>query len=245
MRNHFILYGVLAAGTKAFSFHQQGAKGIRSHIVCDQIKLDFKLQATRRTFLSEKIVAPAAALVAFTLAPENSIAAEEEGDLFKGAQARMEARTAARKASRDAKEQAKQNNEDNESFAIADKVQEIQEGIQKRKEQAILFDKQETKRMEENEFIKELQARSASNKERYKQEATRTDKLSPNQFRDQYKKRSYTGVRTSDGSTKMFLAEEVEELEKAGRIKIDYEIGLTKDGTEFVDRSKRILVLID
>lgn len=43
----------------------------------------------------------------------------------------------------------------------------------------------------------------------------------------------------------MFLAEEVKELEKAGRIKIDYEIGLTRDGVEFVDRSKRILVLID
>lgn len=245
MRNHFILCGVLAAGTKAFSFHQQGAKGIRPQIVRDQIKLDFRLQATRRTFLSEKIAAPTVALVAFTFNTENSIAGEEEGDFFKGAQARMEARTAARKATREAKEQAKQNNDDDESLAIADKVQEIQEGIQRRKEQAILLDKQETKRMEENEFIKELQARSAANKERYKQEAARADKLSSDQFSAQYKKRSYTGVRTSDGSTKMFLAEEVEELEKAGRIKVEYEIGLTRDGKEFVDRSKRILVLID
>merc|ERR1711862_963697 len=130
-------------------------------------------------------------------------------------------------------------------FVFSSKVQEIQEGIAERKERAILQDKAETKRSEENEFIKELQARSAANKELYAKQSMRADKLSTDQFNGQYKRPSYQGVRTSDGSIKMILSTEVERLKKVGKIKIDYEVKVDRDGNEFQDLSKKILVLID
>merc|ERR1711982_88236 len=50
--------------------------------------------------------------------------------------------------------------------------------------------------------------------------------------------------RTSDGSIKMVLSTEVERLKKV-KIKIDYEVKVDRDGNEFQDLSKKILVLLD
>ena len=42
----------------------------------------------------------------------------------------------------------------------------------------------------------------------------------------------------------MVSAEDFEKLKQAGRIQVDYEIGLTKDGQEYIDYSKKYLKLI-
>ena len=219
----------------------------------------FELKASRRTFFVDTMLVGAA--VTSIIAAPQLANAEDGGDFFKDAQERAAARSAARAANRAAKGKSKSepffqndpneqtatggNGDDNE-FVFKAKVQEIQDGIAERKERAIALDKEETIRMEENEFIQELKARSAANKDKYLQESKQVDKLSTKQFSAQYKKPSYTGVRrSSDGSIKMMLSDEVEELEKANKIKVEYETGVTKDGNEFTDYSKKRLVLID
>lgn len=234
---------------------------------------EFELKASRRAFLLENIVSLAVAAstsavvaTATTLLPQ--IANAEEGgqagggggDIFKEAQERMAARSAARSAARKAKEEQKSNanakkssgavmdtiatQEDSNEFVFKAKVQEIQEEIAERKERAILLDQQETKRFEENEFILELKARSAANKEKYQKESMQSDKLSSRKFSAQYKRPSYTGVQRNDGSIWMVPADELEVLEKSNRIQVDYEIGVTRDGKEYTDYSKKILKLV-
>ena len=220
----------------------------------------FELKASRRSFFVDTMLVVAAAGTSIIAAPQLANA-EDGGDFFKDAQERAAARSAARAANRAAKGKSKNepffrndsneqtasggNGDDNE-FVFKAKVQEMQDGIAERKERAIALDKEETIRMEENEFIQELKARSAANKDKYLQESKQVDKLSTKQFSAQYKKPSYTGVRrSSDGSIKMMLSDEVEELEKANKIKVEYETGVTKDGNEFTDYSKKRLVLID
>ena len=223
----------------------------------------FELKASRRSFFVDTMLVVAAAGTSIIAAPQLANA-EDGGDFFKDAQERAAARSAARAANRAAKGKSKSepffrnaadpneqtvsggngDGDDNE-FVFKAKVQEIQDGIAERKERAIALDKEETIRMEENEFIQELKARSAANKDKYLQESKQVDKLSTKQFSAQYKKPSYTGVRRSDGSIKMMLSDEVEELEKANKIKVEYETGVTKDGNEFTDYSKKRLVLID
>ncbi len=228
---------------------------------------ELKAKSSRRAFLVENIVTPAAAAAvvtggaAITFHPKIANAEEEGsgGDFFKEAQERMAARNAARAAARDEKkskskpkpffsddsssEGARSNNNDSNEFVFKAKVQEIQEGIAERKERAILINQEEMKRTEENEFIQELKARSAANKDIYKKEAMRSDKLSNRQFGSQYNRPSYTGVQRSDGSIQMVTAEELETLDKAGRIQEVYEIKVNKDGEEYTDYSKKILKL--
>lgn len=209
----------------------------------------FELKASRRTFLVESMLV--GTVVTSTIAAPQLVNAEEgEEDFFKGAQERFAARSAARAADRAAKgksrsEQTASGDGDNNEFVFKAKVRQMQDEIAERKERAITLDKEEATRMEESEFIQELKARSAANKDKYLQESKRGDKLSTVQFSSQYKKPSYTGVRRSDGSIKMMLSDEVEELEKANKIKVEYEKGVAKDGNEFTDYSKKTLVLID
>lgn len=98
---------------------------------------------------------------------------------------------------------------------------------------------------EANDFIQALQARSVANRDQYLKESTRADKLSTQQFKGQYKKPKYVGVRKSDGSFDMLTPTEIEALEKSGEIKMEYGIGKNRDGSEYVDYSKRIMVFVE
>lgn len=204
----------------------------------------FKLRASRRDFLFDtSIMTPAVIMTTLVSEPQIANSAGEEGDFLQQAQERMTARTAKRNAERAAKEEEKKAKDKNE-FVFASKVEQMQNDIAERKEQAVLFNEQETKRSEENEFIQELKARSAANKEKYKKESMRSDKLSTGQFRSQYDRPRFTGLRKNDGSVQMVSDEDLEMLEKSGRVQVEYEIGLTKDGQEYIDYSKKYLKLI-
>ena len=232
LTSSLILFVSLTSSTVAFTCPKR-----ISHV----IKSEQQLNASRRSFLAEKVVLPSALLIAFDPKLSNGVGVEDDGDIFKQAAARMTARNKERKAERATKEA----DESDDGFVFGSKVKEIQDGIIERKERAILLDEQETKRTEENDFIKELKARSAANQEQYRKQSMQPDKLSSNQFSDQYKRPSYLGVRTSDGSTKMILSTEVESLMKENKIKAEYEIGVGRDGNEFLDRSKKYLIFVE
>jgi len=217
----------------------------------------------RRAFVVESLAKYSAATMIVgttaTISPNVAHSEEEEGgfdSFIKAAQERSLARQKeAAEKSRGAAERRKQaaekskngkaEEEEDGGFVFSTKVEEIQADIIERKEKVREFDKQETIRSEENEFVKELKARSKANKEQYMKEAMRADKLSPKQFQDNLNRPSYVGVTRSDGSIKMITSQQFEELEKANRIKVDYESTINKNGKEFVDYSKRVLLLLD
>jgi len=93
-----------------------------------------------------------------------------------------------------------------------------------------------------NEFIQELQARSDAKRDLYKKQSM--DKLSPQQFKDQYKRPKFFGVRTS-GGIRMFDEKDFQNLLKEDKILVDYERGTKRDGSEFIDRSKQFYVLVE
>jgi len=92
---------------------------------------------------------------------------------------------------------------------------------------------------EGNEFIRQLQAKSDANRERNLKEAQRPDKLSPEQFLGQYDKPKFVSIRRTDGSTKMVDPVELEELLSAGVVRVENEIGVTRDGKQYEDYSRR------
>lgn len=99
---------------------------------------------------------------------------------------------------------------------------------------------------EGNELIRELQARSAANKEKYKKEAQRADKLSTKQFKSQYDRPKFVGVRKADGTVKMVSPEELETLLGTGRVR--EETGVAKknrDGKEYMDYRIKVYILVD
>lgn len=98
---------------------------------------------------------------------------------------------------------------------------------------------------EGNEFVRELRARSEANRERNLKKAQRPDKLSPEQFLGQYDKPKFVGIHRKDGTLKMVSPAELEELVSAGKVRVENEVGVTRDGKEYVNYSKNFNVFVD
>eukprot|EP00588_Corethron_pennatum_P009400 CAMPEP_0194278742 /NCGR_PEP_ID=MMETSP0169-20130528/12008_1 /TAXON_ID=218684 /ORGANISM="Corethron pennatum, Strain L29A3" /LENGTH=215 /DNA_ID=CAMNT_0039023001 /DNA_START=73 /DNA_END=720 /DNA_ORIENTATION=- len=99
---------------------------------------------------------------------------------------------------------------------------------------------------EGNELIRELQARSAANKEKYQKEAQRADKLSTKQFKSQYDRPKFVGVRKADGTVKMVSPEELESLLGTGGVRVETGVAKkTRDGKEYMDYRIKVYVLVD
>jgi hypothetical protein len=97
---------------------------------------------------------------------------------------------------------------------------------------------------ENNDFIQMLKARSDANRNANAKEATRKDKLSFSDFRDQYQKPSFKGVRQPNGDIKMYLLEELEALQVAGKIKVENGVKYDKKGNAKADYSQQVYVLV-
>jgi hypothetical protein len=96
-----------------------------------------------------------------------------------------------------------------------------------------------------NEFIQMLKARSDANRDANAKEATRNDKLSFSNFRDQYHKPSFKGVRQPNtGEIKMVILEEFEALQAAGKIKVESGVKYDKKGNAKADYSQQVYVLV-
>jgi hypothetical protein len=89
-----------------------------------------------------------------------------------------------------------------------------------------------------------LKARSDANRNANAKEATRKDKLSFSDFRDQYQKPSFKGVRQPNGDIKMYLLEELEALQVAGKIKVENGVKYDKKGNAKADYSQQVYVLV-
>ncbi|CAJ1956839.1 unnamed protein product [Cylindrotheca closterium] len=76
---------------------------------------------------------------------------------------------------------------------------------------------------EENECIARLKKQSDANKEKYAQQAIRSDKLSNGQFSTQYQRPSYFGVRRTNGSFEMVDPSELDELMKSGKVESTFD----------------------
>ena len=77
-----------------------------------------------------------------------------------------------------------------------------------------------------NEFIAKLKAKSDAKREEYLQQAQRPDKLSGRQFKSQYDRPSYVGVRHDEdgsGRVEMLLRSEVDKLMASGKIDQQYD----------------------
>jgi len=104
-----------------------------------------------------------------------------------------------------------------------------------------------------NDFIARLKAQSDANAEKYKKDAQRSDKLSIKQFKDQYKKPTYIGIRSggngdaSDASkSAMVLPTELEQLLKVGKVIKSYESKTNKKSGEISDDyAKPIYVFVN
>lgn len=78
----------------------------------------------------------------------------------------------------------------------------------------------EPSKVEEDDFIARLKAQSDANKEAYKKQAQRPDKLSNGQFSAQYDRPKYFGVQKTDGSYQMFLQPELDKLLADGKVRV-------------------------
>lgn len=99
---------------------------------------------------------------------------------------------------------------------------------------------------EEPELIKVLKARSEANAAANKAEATRPDKLSSRDFSAQYLKPSLQVVQVkSSGEKKLMETKEVKNMVDSGKVVVEFGVGITKGGEEFVDYQKKTYVLLD
>ena len=100
---------------------------------------------------------------------------------------------------------------------------------------------------DENDFVARLKAQSDANRDKYKAEAQRPDKLSKRQFRSQYDRPSYIGVRnTHDENVRMVLKAELEQLVSDGKVTKSYESKVNKRSGEISDDySKPIFVFVN
>lgn len=78
-----------------------------------------------------------------------------------------------------------------------------------------------------NEFVARLRAQSEANKDAYRKQSIRTDKLSPDAFNAQYTRPKYVGVRRElhdPGSVTMVTRDELDALVQAGRVEQKYTV---------------------
>lgn len=91
---------------------------------------------------------------------------------------------------------------------------------------------------EDNEFIKELKARSDANRDAYNRQARTTSKLDSSMFASQYQRPKFIGIRRMDGSFKMVAPDVLDDLEAKGLVIAEYDTHLNKDGEVVVEYKK-------
>ena len=100
---------------------------------------------------------------------------------------------------------------------------------------------------DENDFVARLKAQSDANRDKYKADSQRSDKLSKRQFLSQYDRPSYVGVRNNDdaNTVKMVLKAELDQLLADGKVKKSFESKVSKSSGEISDDySKPIFVFV-
>jgi len=112
----------------------------------------------------------------------------------------------------------------------------------------------ETKRSDasdDSDFIKRLKAQSNAHAEEYKKDSQRSDKLSIQQFKDQYKRPSYVGIRTPEdprdsSKSTMVLQTELDDLLSNGKVIKTYASKITNKKTGVItdDYSQPIFVFV-
>eukprot|EP00526_Cylindrotheca_closterium_P022469 CAMPEP_0113631816 /NCGR_PEP_ID=MMETSP0017_2-20120614/16532_1 /TAXON_ID=2856 /ORGANISM="Cylindrotheca closterium" /LENGTH=181 /DNA_ID=CAMNT_0000542337 /DNA_START=35 /DNA_END=580 /DNA_ORIENTATION=- /assembly_acc=CAM_ASM_000147 len=95
---------------------------------------------------------------------------------------------------------------------------------------------------DENEFIARLKKQSEANKDKYTQQAIRSDKLSNGQFSSQYQRPSYVGVRRTNGAYEMVTPSELDGLLKSGKVELTYDAVIVdkQTGEAKKDLSKKV-----
>mmetsp|Transcript_12582 Transcript_12582/g.14195 ORF Transcript_12582/g.14195 Transcript_12582/m.14195 type:complete len:253 (-) Transcript_12582:128-886(-) len=109
----------------------------------------------------------------------------------------------------------------------------------------------DTSNNDDSDFIKRLKAQSDAHADEYKKDSQRSDKLSVQQFRDQYKRPSYVGIRTPEdprdsSKSTMVLQTELDQLLAQGKVIKTYASKITNKKTGVItdDYSQPIFVFV-
>eukprot|EP00592_Proboscia_alata_P019067 CAMPEP_0194412484 /NCGR_PEP_ID=MMETSP0176-20130528/10968_1 /TAXON_ID=216777 /ORGANISM="Proboscia alata, Strain PI-D3" /LENGTH=256 /DNA_ID=CAMNT_0039215269 /DNA_START=8 /DNA_END=775 /DNA_ORIENTATION=+ len=109
------------------------------------------------------------------------------------------------------------------------------------KANAALISSEQQNLESDNEFIRKLQIASEKNREQYRNEAfglTGSTQSSLPFYEGGMKGKNYTALKRSDGTTQMVTPEELLELQNAGKIKMEDQTYLDKNGKEMIDYVK-------